>query len=127
MELLLKLSAFAIVGSLLTLFLKKPQPELSFSLSILAVVFVLVLGIGMITTVIRLMQTIADQAGIMREVLEPLLKVLVITILSKITVDLCRESGSLALSTGIELIGNAVAIIAAAPLVLSMLKFLASI
>ena len=123
----MKLFAFTAVITALILLLKKHQPELSHSLTILAIVYVLFLGLKIIASAVALIKNVAEQSGILSETLMPLLKVLSITILSKLSVDICKESGCLALSTGIELIGNALAITASAPLILSMLRFLASI
>ena len=127
MELIYKLCAIAAIVSLLTLVLKKHQPELSYALSIVAVLFVIFLGSGVISTVIKLFDTIANRAGVLPEILSPFLKVLAIAILTKISVDMCKESGCLGLAAGIELIGNSVAIVTTAPLILSMLSFLSSI
>ena len=127
MSILLKLIVFSAVVTTLTVSLRKHHPEISLVLSILAGVFVLSLGSGLFASVIRLFETITAKTGVLPEVLSPLLKVLSIAILTKISVDICKESGCLGLSTGIELIGNAIAITAAAPLILSMLSFLTSI
>lgn len=127
MELLLKLFVVAVVVSLLMLLLKKYQPEFTFGISVLAIILILFLGSDTVGSVLRLFRTIAEQTGMRSELFAPLMKVLAIAILTKISVDLCKESGCLSMAGGIELIGNAVAIIAAAPLILSMLSFLMSI
>ena len=127
MEMLLKLCAIAIVVSVITSVLKKSQPEFSLMLSILATVLVLFYGCREITSVITLFEEIVNRAGLLPEILVPLLKILAIAILTKISVDICKESGCLGLSTVIELMGNGAAILAATPLVGSMLSFLTSI
>jgi len=127
MELLLKLLVLAVVVPILSLVMKKSQPEIGFTLSILAAVFVIVLGNRVLSSVIHLLRTIVETTGILPEVLNPMLKVVGIAVLTKISVDISKESGCLGLSSGIELIGNALAITVAAPLLLSMLTFLRSI
>ena len=127
MELLLKLFVVTIVLTLMTLVLKQNQPAFAFSVSILATLLILCFANGAVASVVRLLRTIAEQTRILPELLSPFFKVLAITILTKIMVDICKESGCLGMASGVEVIGNAIAITAAAPLILSMLSFLMSI
>lgn len=64
-----------------------------------------------------LMEELADQAGLSEVLLEPVVKTVALSILTRLTAELCRSSGEGGVAAFVETAGAALALLAALPLV----------
>ena len=121
MEIVIKVSALAVLGAIIIVALRRTLPEMSIIVSV-SLVAVLVFGAaGAIGKVISFIYELAEWASIGRELVEPLVKTLGISIVSRLASDMCRESGVTAVASYIELLGGAVAVSLAMPLMFGLL------
>ncbi len=121
MEVIMKLSAIAVFGAIAIVALRRTLPEMSVILSVTLVAALVFSAAGVILKVVTFVFELADFAGIEREMTEPLIKTLGISIVVKLASEMCRESGVAAAATYIELVGGGVAISFAIPLVFGLL------
>ena len=126
MEVVIKVSALAVLGAIIIVSLRRTLPEMSIIVSV-SLVAVLVFGAaGAIGKVISLIYELAEWANIERELVEPLVKTLGISIVARLSSDMCRESGVVAVASYIELLGGAVAISFSIPLMFGLLGQIAA-
>ena len=67
--------------------------------------------------VVLLMEELAGQAGISEVLLEPVIKTVALSILTKLTVEICRSAGEGGVAAFVETAGAVLALLVALPLV----------
>ena len=115
MEVMAKLAAVAAV--VLSAVLKKNTPELALLLVLAAGLWMLTLAAGGLGAAAALMEELAQQAGLSEALLEPVVKTVALSILTKLTVELCRSAGEGGVAAFVETAGAVLALLAALPLV----------
>lgn len=113
---LTQLAALAMIGAVCAAVIKKQVPDLALVLTLCAVAMVLTAGMTALGPIRALMDTLADRAGLSAAVLAPVLKTLGISILSRITAELCRDAGESGLAAAVEVAGGACALLVCLPL-----------
>ena len=122
MEVVIKVSALAVFGAIIIVSLRGTVPELSVTASV-ALLAVLVLGaVGALGRVVTLIYDLAAWASIDDKLVEPIVKTLGISIVSRLASDMCRESGVQSAASYVELVGGAVAVSFAIPLMFGLLS-----
>ncbi|MBR3848811.1 MAG: hypothetical protein IKM21_05930 [Oscillospiraceae bacterium] len=122
MEVVIKVSALAVFGAIIIVSLRRTVPELSVTASV-ALLAVLVLGaVGALGRVVTLIYDLAAWASIDDKLVEPIVKTLGISIVSRLASDMCRESGVQSAASYVELVGGAVAVSFAIPLMFGLLS-----
>ncbi len=121
MEVVIKVSVLAILGAIAIVALRRTLPEMSVVLSVALISALVFSTAGAVLKVVTLIFELSDWAGIDRELVEPLVKTLGISIVARLASEMCRESGVAAASSYIELVGGGVAISFAIPLVFGLL------
>lgn len=101
-ELMCKIAAIGIIGTVLSAVLRKQTPELSLLLALCAGVGVLSLIIDALMVVLEFLRELAQMAEITDELLQPVIKTVAISILTKLTVEVCRSGGESGLAVFIE-------------------------
>ena len=95
-------------------------------LSLLLVLVLLALAAGLwmlaltaegLGAVAALIQELADQAGLSEALLEPVMKTVALSILTKLTVEICRSAGEGGVAAFVETAGAVLALTVALPLV----------
>ena len=118
MELLMKCAALAVFSSLVTLMIRRVNPELSFALTgVTAAVLMLACG-GVMDELLRETQLIL---GASAAEFRPMLKCLGIAIASRFGADLCRDASQSALAAAVEMVGSLCAAAVAMPVILSLM------
>lgn len=97
--------------------LKKNTPELALLLALAAGVWMQVQAAAGLGAAVVLMEELADQAGLSEVLLEPVVKTVALSILTRLTAELCRSSGEGGVAAFVETAGAALALLAALPLV----------
>lgn len=97
--------------------LKKNTPELALLLVLAAGVWMLAEVAGSLRAAVALMEELAWQAGLSEALLEPVVKTVALSILTKLTVEICRSAGEGGVAAFVETAGTALALLAALPLV----------
>ena len=116
MDLIIRLSALAVLAALLALLLKGRQGELGLLVA-LAGLGVLLFALGEpLGDLIAFLRTLSEGTGLDTAVFAPLYKILGIALVVQLGGDLCRDAGESALAAGLETAGSVCAMLAALPL-----------
>lgn len=113
---LLRLMGLCAVCLLPVMVLRKKSPEqaLLLALAIVAVVMARVLALA--APLLEQLRSLFDQAGVDSSHVSILLRTVVAALVTRLCADLCRDGGSQALGTVVELAGAAAALLIALPL-----------
>ncbi len=117
MEAMVKLTAVGVTAVVLSAVLKKNTPELALLLVLAAGLWMLALVANGLGAVVALMKELAQQAGISEVLLEPVIKTVALSILTKLTVEICRSAGEGGAAAFVETAGAVLALLVALPLV----------
>lgn len=114
---MVKLAAVGVTAVALSAVLKKNAPEFSLLLALAAGMWMLALAADGLAAAVALMGELADQAGLSETLLEPVVKTVALSILTKLTAEVCRSAGEGGVAAFVETAGAALALMAALPLV----------
>ena len=112
-----KLAAVGVTAVVLSAVLRKNTPELALLLALAAGLWMLALTAEGLGAVAALIQELADQAGLSEALLEPVMKTVALSILTKLTVAICRSAGEGGVAAFVETAGAVLALTVALPLV----------
>ena len=127
MDTLLRAALIGVLVSLLGLLLKKTQPEFALLLA-LSALLALLAGAGGLFRELRLfLETVTEGTALNAALLSPLLKCLGLSVTARLSADLCRDAGSAALASAVELIGTAASVAVSLPLLETMMKTVQSL
>ena len=116
MEVMVKLAAVGVTAVVLSAVLKKNTPELALLLALAAGLWMLALTASGLGAVVELMNELAEQAGLSEVLLEPVVKTVALSILTRLTVEICRSAGEGGVAAFVETAGAVLALLAALPL-----------
>lgn len=117
MAAMIRLAAVGVTAVVLSAVLKKNTPELAVLLTVSAGLWMLLLVADGLRAVVLLMEELAGQAGISEVLLEPVIKTVALSILTKLTVEICRSAGEGGVAAFVETAGAVLALLVALPLV----------
>lgn len=107
---------FSITSCILSLFIKKYNPEISFLISILAGVlifsYVILESMPMFDRILYIFSLTGNDNGYLQQ----LIKGLGICFITQLTCDICEDSGQKAISTKVELAGKFCILLLALPI-----------
>ncbi len=124
MDILVKAAAIAIIGCILAITLKKNNAEAAIMTSIAAALVLFTAAFQYIEVIREFWTELTSVSGEIGQVAEPLMKVIGVSVVTKVTSELCRDSGEGALAAKMELCGSAACIVVALPLMNSALTLL---
>ena len=110
------------VGSLCALALRRYVPELALLLGIVTAGTVLLLEAGAFAQVREGFEWLAEQAGLSKSLTEPVVKVVLIAVLSRLAGQVCRDAGEGSAALCCELAGTFAALCAVLPLLRQVLS-----
>lgn len=124
MDTALKAAAAGLAAVAAVLAVKKDNPAGAFVLALAAAAVVASLAVGIFSPAAEFFTELADAAGLTRETLGTLLRVLVITSVTHVASESCRDAGERGVGAAIELAGGGAALAASLPLLSAVLSFL---
>lgn len=116
MAILIKVAAIAVAGAVLGLVIKKNSPDMALMLTISLALIALYLAFDTIKGVTEFISSMAGAAQISPAVLTVVFKAVGISIVTKLSSDVCRDAGQSSVASGIELTGAFAALYIALPL-----------
>ncbi|MEL4106213.1 stage III sporulation AC/AD family protein [Oscillospiraceae bacterium WX1] len=128
MAILIKVAAIAVAGTVLALVIRKNSPELALMLTVSLALVALYLAFDTIKSVTDFVLSLSDMALISPAVLSIVFKAVGISIITKLSADVCRDAGQSSVASGVELAGSFAALYLALPLfetVITMIQSLA--
>ena len=124
MELMTQAAGICVIAALLGLVLRRGSPEASLLLA-LAAVSAILLALGKpLGELLTFLDGLTEQAGVSPTLFRPLYKIVGIALVVKIGEGLCRDAGESALASVLELTGTVCALLAALPLLRSVLNLI---
>lgn len=124
MEYVVKSAVAAVAAAILSLVIKKSNPELALTLGLIAAVLAVYFAIHAIQPVLNVVEELKDTASLAGDIYVPVLKCLGIGIITQIGSGLCKDAGQSAAGTGVELCGTAAAILCTLPLISRILTII---
>jgi len=123
-EILIKAAVIGIIGALLALLLKRPNPELSLILTLGVGILVLGFAMELVSGIRELVDLAIRDTGLSRAVISPMLKCAGIGIITKLAADICDDADSKGIASSVELAGAAAALLVAMPLLKTLLQMI---
>ena len=119
---ILKIAAVAIAAALCAVVVKKQVRELALVLALAAGTVILTAALGALESVRALLDELAQLAGLEPAVLAPVVKTVGVAIITRVTVEVCKDAGEGGIAAFVEIAGSAVALYLALPLVRAVLS-----
>ena len=117
MDLMVKVAAGAITAAVLGVVLRKNTPELALLLALAALLWMVALVADGLGAVVALMEELTSLAGLSEELLEPVVKTVALSILTRLTAEVCKSAGEGGVAAFVETAGTVLALVVALPLV----------
>lgn len=113
---IIALSGIAIMTTVISVMIKKNNPEISILLSLCAGVLILLMITSKVTPIIDKIKDLISATGMPIEYTAILLKTLGICFLTQFSADSCRDAGESAMASKIELAGKVFIVVISLPL-----------
>ena len=127
MEQLFRASAIAVSCTMLALVIKRGSVEMALVLTLAAMGVCAAMVVNMVQPVVERMREIAKSVELSPAILSPVLKCVGIGVVTRLSSDVCRDGGQTALAGAVELAGAAGAVLAALPLISTLLEMMESV
>lgn len=121
---ILQLGAIGVAGTLCALTIRRQTPELALVLALVTGGLILYASWTALSQAVALLEQLASVAGLSQELLTPLIKTVGISILVRLSSQLCKDGGMESVATFLELAGSLAALAVAAPLLQAVLTLL---
>ena len=113
MDLMVKVAAGAITAAVLGVVLRKNTPELALLLALAAGLWMVALVADGLGAVVALMEELTSLAGLSEELLEPVVKTVALSILTRLTAEVCKSAGEGGVAAFVETAGTVLALVVA--------------
>lgn len=127
METIVRIAAAGVTAAVLGAVLRKNTPELALLLSLAAGLWMLAVVADGLGAVAALMEELTSIAGLSEELLEPVVKTVALSILTRLTVEVCRSAGETGVAAFVETAGTVLALVVALPLVRAVTVLMAQL
>lgn len=117
MDVMLKVAAVAVTAAVLGAVLRRQTPELALLLGLVAGLWCLSLAADGLGVAVQLLRELIELTGLQEELLSPVVKVVALSLVTRITVELCRGAGENGIAAFVETAGTALALGISLPLI----------
>ena len=114
---ILKMSAFALIATIVIVLIKQEKKEIGVTISIFAAVVIAVYAVIKLEDIVNLIFKLAENAGVNAKYLEIILKVVGIAYIIELTKDVCVDSGETALAGKVEMAGKIMIVASTLPII----------
>ena len=127
MDDVIKIIGIGLISLIIIIIIKQYRPEFAIYVSLIAGILIFSLAMGKFSSIINLLQSISDKAGINSSFLRILLKITGIAFLTEFAVSICRDSGESAIASKIEFGSKVLIIGMAIPIISNLLDVILKI
>lgn len=127
MEVMVKVAAVGMTAAVLSAVLRRHTPELAILLSLCAGLWMLSLVAQGLGAVVELLRELSGLAGLDEALLEPVVKTVALSLLTRLTAEICRGAGESGVAAFVEMAGTVLALVVALPLVRAVVVLMAEI
>ena len=117
----MKCAALAVFSSMVTLIIRRVNPELSFALAGVTTAVLILACAGVMDELLSALRETQLIFGTSAAEFRPMLKCLGIAIASRFGADLCRDASQSALASAVEMAGSLCAAAVAMPVIISLM------
>ncbi|MBQ0038177.1 MAG: stage III sporulation protein AD [Clostridiales bacterium] len=110
------MAALCLVCAVLTVLVKKNNPEMGMLLALAVCLVVLAALMGTLEEINAFVRQMMDASNLPPDIFVPLIKTLGIAVISRIGADLCRDAGQAAMASLMEMVGSFGAVLVSLPL-----------
>lgn len=121
----MKVAAGAVTAAVLSAVLRRHTPELAMLLSLAAGLWILWITARSMEQTVQMLDELAHLAGFSEVLLEPVFKTVMLSILTRLTAEICRGAGETGVAAFVELAGTVLAMGTALPLVRAVVELMA--
>ena len=122
-----KIAAVALVAAVCAVTIRKHTPEIAMLLALTAGVLILVSCISVMSDVLTVLREIGGKGGLSQTLIQPVVKVIGISLITRLTAEICRDAKEGGLASAVEIAGAFFALFTVLPLILSLLTLLAEL
>ncbi len=116
--------SFGLVAMLSALFLRQKAPEFALLLSLFASVGILLALLPDVSLVMQRISSMGQDSGLTAEIITPVLQTVGISLICKLTAELCRDAKEAALASFIELAASLAILVLTLPLLARVLELI---
>lgn len=124
MDVMIQVAAGAVTAVLCGVVVRRGAPELGILLALAAGAWVLWSAADSLALLAGWMQTLCRLAGLEDWLVEPVLKTVVLSILTRLTAEVCKSAGESGVAAFVETAGTILALTVSLPLVGGVLKMM---
>lgn len=124
MELIFRAVIIGVTGAVLTLLIKKTNPELSTVLAFAVCAVIGAVALKAVSSVLEVLELAQLGGALSSAYTAPVLKCVGIGITAKLGSDLCKDAGQSAVASTVELCGAGCALYVSLPLIKTLLRLL---
>lgn len=124
MDIVIKISAVALIAALCTLLIKSKNSEQVFLLGIAAAVVILGTVMRFMSDIAEFMRELIELSGISSAVFLPIIKCMGIAVITKLSFELCKDAGQAGIASAVEYAGAVAAVYTALPLLKTTINLL---
>lgn len=123
-EVMIKVAAGAVTAAVCATVVRRGTPELGFLLALAAGIWVLWTVADSLKLVTDWMKWLCELAGLEDWLIEPVFKTVVLSILTRLTAEVCKSAGESGVAAFVETAGTILALAVSLPLVGGVLKMM---
>lgn len=127
MDVMLQVAAVGVLAAVLGAVLRRGTPELALLLALCAGLWMLGAVADVLGAAVELMEELSQMAGLEEELLEPVVKTVALSILTKVASEVCRSAGESGVAAFVETAGTVLALAAALPLTRAVTTLMAQL
>lgn len=124
MELLLKIVAGTLAAAVCATVLRRSAPEFAVPLVLACGAWIIYMLAQTVGQTVQVLVRLAGTAKLEPYVVEPIIKVVGLSVVTRIGAEVCRSAGESGLAAFVEITGTALSLAAAMPLVSSVLELI---
>jgi len=124
MSLIVKAASAALIACVCMVLIKKRAPEHALLLAALTAVMLIAAALLSGREIARLWSQLAGSAAISGAVVSPVFKCVALGLITRLSADLCKDSGSAAIASAVELVGCVCALMAVSPLMVMLVDMI---
>ena len=117
MEMMVRVAAMAVMAAVLSAVLRKHTPEISLLLVLAAGLLMMALCAGALGTVMEVLRELMQLTGLDDELFVPVIKAVAISVVTRLTVEVCRGTGEKGIAAFVEMAGAVFALAVSLPLI----------
>ncbi len=124
---IVQIAALGIISVILTLTIKKENPQISILISIAAGIIIFANVVPRIEVVLDIINEISNKFETQSKYVKLVIKIIGIAYISQFASQICIDAGERAISSKIELAGKVMIMVIAAPVLLSIIELIENI